>query len=94
MNAVEIEAAVSALAERPFDAAEFPFTFLQAFGNKETTIKRLRAGASNKSDLGGVLHRADEVDSQLGRGDCLVARHHDLPRPGRSVASTRPSRRL
>jgi len=55
MNAVEIEEAVSALAEQAFDAAEFPFAFLQAFGNKETTIKRLRAGASNKSDLGGVL---------------------------------------
>ncbi|MBI1256575.1 MAG: lactate dehydrogenase [Chloroflexi bacterium] len=55
MNAVEIEEAVSALAERPFDPAEFPYAFLEAFGNKETTIKRLRAGASNKSDLGGVL---------------------------------------
>ena len=55
MNAVEIEEAISALAEQPFDAAEFPFAFLQAFGNKETTLKRLRAGASNKSDLGGVL---------------------------------------
>lgn len=55
MNAVEIEEAVSALAEQPFDPAEFPFVFLQAFGNKETTIKRLRAGASNKSDVGGVL---------------------------------------
>jgi hypothetical protein len=55
MNAVEIEEAISVLAEQPFDAAEFPFAFLQAFGNKETTIKRLRAGASNKSDLGGVL---------------------------------------
>ncbi|MGE0153127.1 MAG: class I SAM-dependent DNA methyltransferase [Reyranellaceae bacterium] len=55
MNAVEIEQAISALAEQPFDAAEFPFAFLQAFGNKETTIRRLRAGASNKSDLGGVL---------------------------------------
>ncbi len=55
MNAVEIEEAVSALAERPFDPAEFPFAFLQAFGNKETTIKRLRSGVSNKSDLGGVL---------------------------------------
>jgi hypothetical protein len=55
MNAVEIEEAVSALALQPFDRAEFPFAFLQAFGNKETTIKRLRAGASNKSDLGGVL---------------------------------------
>jgi hypothetical protein len=55
MNAVEIEEAISALAEQPFDTKEFPFAFLQAFGNKETTIKRLRAGASNKSDLGGVL---------------------------------------
>src|SRR5690242_3049216 len=55
MNAVEIEEAISNLALRPFDAAEFPFAFLEAFGNKETTIKRLRAGASNKSDLGGVL---------------------------------------
>jgi hypothetical protein len=55
MNAVEIEEAISALAEQAFDAAEFPFTFLQAFGNKDTTIKRLRKGESNKSDLGGVL---------------------------------------
>ena len=55
MNAVEIEEAISQLAEQPFDAANFPYAFLEAFGNKETTIKRLRAGASNKSDLGGVL---------------------------------------
>src|SRR5580693_5146857 len=59
MNAVEIEEAVSALADRSFDPAEFPFAFLQAFGNKETTIKRLRAGASNKSDLGGVLQTSN-----------------------------------
>jgi hypothetical protein len=55
MNAVEIEEAISALAEHPFDPAEFPFAFLQAFGNKETTLKRLRKGESNKSDVGGVL---------------------------------------
>jgi hypothetical protein len=55
VNAVEIEQAITDLAEQPFDAANFPYAFLQAFGNKETTIKRLRAGASNKSDLGGVL---------------------------------------
>lgn len=55
MNAVEIEEAISQLAEQPFDAAEFPYAFLLAFGNKDTTIKRLRAGSSNKSDLGGVL---------------------------------------
>jgi hypothetical protein len=55
MNAVEIEQAISVLAEQAFDPVEFPFAFLQAFGNKDTTIKRLRSGASNKSDLGGVL---------------------------------------
>lgn len=55
MNAVEIEEAISALAEEPFASEEFPFAFLRAFGNKETTIKRLRKGESNKSDLGGVL---------------------------------------
>ena len=55
MNAVEIEQAISELAEKPFDRQEFPFQFLEAFGNKETTLKRLRSGVSNKSDLGGVL---------------------------------------
>ena len=62
MNAVEIEEAVSALAERPFDAAEFPFAFLEAFGNKATTIKRLRKGETNKSDVGGILQR-DNIHS-------------------------------
>ncbi|MBN8428753.1 MAG: hypothetical protein J0L65_14925, partial [Xanthomonadales bacterium] len=55
MNAVEIERAVTDLAEQAFNRAEFPYAFLEAFGNKATTLKRLRAGASNKSDLGGVL---------------------------------------
>jgi hypothetical protein len=32
MNAVEIEEVVSKLAEATFDAAEFPFAFLEAFG--------------------------------------------------------------
>jgi hypothetical protein len=58
MNAVEIEEAVSRLAEAPFDPIGFPYAFLEAFGNKETTIKRLRSGDSNQSDLtGGVLQR-------------------------------------
>ena len=58
MNAVEIESAVSDLALLPFDGAEFPFAFLAAFGNKDTTLKRLRKGETNASDLpGGVLQR-------------------------------------
>lgn len=60
MNAVEIESAISDLALEPFDAAEFPFTFLAAFGNKDTTLKRLRAGNNNASDVpGGVLLRSN-----------------------------------
>ncbi len=56
MNAVEIEEAISELAGQPFDPAEFPYAFLEAFGNKATTIKRLRKGEANKSDIdGGVL---------------------------------------
>ncbi len=55
MNASEIDDAISALAGRPFDPEEFPYAFLQAFGNKETTLIRLRKGETNKSDLGGVL---------------------------------------
>ena len=58
MNAVEIEEAVSELAEKPFDSENFPFLFLEAIGNKATTIKRLKSGSTNKSDLsGGVLQR-------------------------------------
>ncbi len=58
MNAVEIEQAISDLALEPFDAAEFAFTFLAAFGNKDTTLKRLRTGNNNASDVpGGVLLR-------------------------------------
>lgn len=59
MNAVEIEEAVSELASEPFDPIEFPFQLLAAFGNKATTTKRLRDGASNKSDVGGVLQTSN-----------------------------------
>lgn len=58
MNAVEIEEAISDLALQPFEAAEFPFAFLAAFGNKATALKRLRTGNNNTSNVsGGVLQR-------------------------------------
>ena len=57
MNAVEIAEAVSELVLKPFDENEFPYLFLEAFGNKSTTIKKLRTGSHNKSDCGGVLQR-------------------------------------
>jgi len=61
LNAIEIEEAVSELVARPFEAAEFPYAFLEAFGNTPTTLKRLRAAGkstTNYSDVaGGVLQR-------------------------------------
>jgi hypothetical protein len=60
MNAVEIEEAISDLVLQPFDAAEFPYQFLAAFSAKDTTLKRLRKGDSNTSDVnGGVLWRGN-----------------------------------
>ena len=52
MNALKIEEAISRLDEQPFEDAEFPFQFLEVFGNKPTAIiplrmsRRLRAGDS------------------------------------------------
>lgn len=58
MNAVEIEQAISDLVEDPFDKESFPFAFLEAFGNKATTITKLRKGTTNKSDVpNGILQR-------------------------------------
>jgi hypothetical protein len=69
VNAVEIESAVSDLAAQPFDAAEFPYAFLAAFGNKETTLKRLRTGNNNASDVpGGVLLRNNIHIAVCGAG--------------------------
>jgi hypothetical protein len=60
LNAVEIETAISHLAEQAFDPASWPYAFLEAFGNKATTIKRLQSGSSNASDIeGGVLQRSN-----------------------------------
>lgn len=57
MSPVEIEEAVEALVEAPFDRAEFPFQFLLAFDTSDAAIRRLRSGNQNQSDIGGVLNR-------------------------------------
>lgn len=59
INAVEIEEAVFILAEQPFEADAFSFAFMEAFGSKSTTIKRLTSGSTHKSDVGGVLQRGN-----------------------------------
>ena len=78
MNAVEIEEAVSNLAAAPFDPLAFPYAFLEAFGNKETTLKRLRSGNSNQTDLrdgkwGAVLQR-NNIHIELRHFSAEVAR--------------------
>lgn len=61
MNAVEIEEAVSELALQLFEAKEFPFSFLEAFGNKSTTIKKLKSGSSNKSDVDDAILQRNNI---------------------------------
>ncbi len=88
MNAVEIEQAISELAEQPFDRQEFPFEFLEAFGNKETTLKRLRSGVSNKSDLGGVLqtNNIHIATCDLGHTSAVLAGLRASPATARAKA--------
>ena len=72
MNAVEIEEAVSQLAEAPFDPEAFPYDFLEAFGNKQTTIKKLKSkkNSSNQSDVsGGLLQRNNIHMKVCSEGD-------------------------
>ena len=82
MNAVEIEEAVSKLVEEPFNAAEFPYVFLEAFGNKTATLQRLRnvgKNSTNKTDVTGegvqsVLQRNNiHLATCFGRGPDAVA---------------------
>ncbi|MER0171958.1 MAG: class I SAM-dependent DNA methyltransferase [Nitrosomonas sp.] len=61
MNAVEIEEAISRLAEQPSDPAEFPYAFLEAFGNKATTINRLKSGNTNKTDIEGAVLQFNNI---------------------------------
>jgi hypothetical protein len=74
MNAVEIEEAVSKLAETPFDRETFPYAFLEAFGNKETTLKRLKSGNTNQSDLPGAILQRNNIHIQVcAQGEVTTA---------------------
>ena len=74
MNPVEIEQAVEELSQAPFDRDEFAFSFLEAFGNKETTIKKLRSGSTNSSDVeNGVLQRNNIHIATANNGEVEAA---------------------
>jgi len=86
LNAVEIEEAISRLAEQPFDAAEFPYAFLEAFGNKATTINRLRKRDSNKTDIDGAVLQHNNIHMAVSpAGEVLKT----LERLKNSPATTR-----
>ena len=74
MNAVEIEEAISNLAEQDFDAQSFPYSFLEAFGNKPTTIKRLKSGTSNSSDIEGAVLQRNNIHIAV----CPVGKTTDM----------------
>jgi len=89
MNAVEIEEAVSDLAIAPYDPAEFPYAFLAAFGNKEITLKRLRAGASNTSDIAGGGRQRNNIHiatCAAGQVDATLKALRDSPKTASAKA--------
>lgn len=89
MNAVEIEEAVSELAGQPFDEEEFPYAFLEAYGNKQTTVKKLRQGNSNKSKVkDGVLQRNNIHIATCVKGKVsdTLKELHDSPETSKAKA--------
>jgi hypothetical protein len=53
LNAVEMEEAISALAEQAFDAQEFPFAFLATFRRKIDALGRVVKGAQQRKTRRG-----------------------------------------
>jgi hypothetical protein len=83
MNPTEIEEEVSKLAALPFDRAQFAYLFLAAFGNKDVTLKRLRSGSTNASDVPeGVLQRNNIhiATCDIGKVDDTLAALRNSPK--------------
>lgn len=69
MNAIEIEEAVTALFEKPYDPQTFVWGFLESFGNKSTVIKRLLSSSSLSDIDGAVLLRNNIHLKVCAKGD-------------------------
>jgi hypothetical protein len=86
LNPVEIEEAISNLAEQPFDRVAFPYAFLEAFGNKSTTLKRLQSGSTNKTDIDGAVLQQNNIHIAVcSNGEV----HQTLEKLKNSPATTR-----
>jgi len=89
LNAVEIEEAISQLAEQVFDRAAFAFQFLDAFGNKATTIKRLKSGSTNSSDIEGSVLQRNNIHIAVcaeGEVEATLGKLKDSPATGKAKA--------
>ena len=89
MNAVEIEEAVSRLADEAFDSETFPLAFLEAFGNKLTTLKKLKSGGTNQSDLAGGLLQRNHIHLKvcpIGEVNTTLTALRESPATGRYKA--------
>ena len=90
MNAGEIEEAISTLAEQPFDGGEFPFAFLRAFGNKDTTIMPCELGRRTNPILAESCRPTtftlpwQRLTDRCRRGAALRCPGAVSPGPGRS----------
>lgn len=77
MNAIEIESALSELSCAVFDATEFPYTFLAAFGYKDTALKRLRVAnkneSTNASDIAGSILLRNQIHLTVCDNDTVDA---------------------
>ncbi|QZN94619.1 hypothetical protein [Symbiopectobacterium purcellii] len=65
MNAVEIEQVITKLVEQPFYLVNFSNVFLEAFGSRVATIKRMISKASNRFNLVGVLQPSTAISTFL-----------------------------
>jgi hypothetical protein len=57
MNVIEIEEQIDSLVAKDFSLDDFIFDFMEAFDAPKATVKQLRQGQQNASDIGGILWR-------------------------------------
>jgi len=90
MNPTEIYDSLSKIAEVPFDADEFPFSFAEATDASQAAISKLRHGSTNKSDLpGGVLFgkRFHYAPASAGKNDTTL----EQLRASKKTKSSKPA---
>ena len=57
MSVIEIEEQIDAIVAKDFNDDDFVFDFMEAFDAPKATVKQLRQGQQNASDISGILWR-------------------------------------